>query len=161
LLSITKPEFSNALKIKTKKTCSNIKVTNTIRGYKHHTWLLTPYVVTTDLRSCKHHTWLQTYILKRRVILLFEYSVFRISKDCYWHLGRFICLFHLYIGGGVAQLVERRASNRKVAKPWLDSRCGNPSIAVSWERRCVLGKTLTAISHPESKQYTRCGGPAW
>jgi len=26
--------------------------------------------------------------------------------------------------GGAAQLVERRVSNRKVAEPWFDSRCG-------------------------------------
>jgi len=26
--------------------------------------------------------------------------------------------------GGAAQLIERRASNWKVVKPWIDSRCG-------------------------------------
>jgi len=30
--------------------------------------------------------------------------------------------------GNTAQLVERRASNQKVAKPWFDSRCGSASL---------------------------------
>jgi len=36
--------------------------------------------------------------------------------------------------GGAAQLIERRVNNRKVAKPWLDSRCGTASRALmpSW-----------------------------
>jgi len=34
--------------------------------------------------------------------------------------------------GGVAQLIERWASNRKVAKPWFDFRCGSASLLPSW-----------------------------
>jgi len=36
----------------------------------------------------------------------------------------------------VAELVERRASNRTVAKPWFDSRCGSASL-------CPLGRHLS------------------
>jgi len=37
-------------------------------------------------------------------------------------------------GGGVAQLVERLACNRKVTKPWFDSRCGSASLC-PWEKQ--------------------------
>jgi len=53
-------------------------------------------------------------------------------------------------GGGVAPLVEAPASNWKVAKPWLDSRCGSVSLC-PWERHLMLG----------AKKSTHCGGPVW
>jgi len=40
-----------------------------------------------------------------------------------------------------------RASNRKVAKPWFDSRCGSASLC-PWERYLMLFLTLGAISLP-------------
>jgi len=54
----------------------------------------------------------------------------------------------------VAQLVERQASNRKVANPWfrLPMRL---RVAVS------LRKTLNAVSDFGAKQSTRYGGPTW
>jgi len=37
----------------------------------------------------------------------------------------------------VAQLIEYRASNQKVAKPWFDSRCGNASLGgPAWRKVC-------------------------
>jgi len=56
--------------------------------------------------------------------------------------------------GGAVQLVERRACNREVAKPWLDSRCGSASL-YPWERHLMLFPTLGP------KQSTRCGGSGW
>jgi len=38
---------------------------------------------------------------------------------------------------GVAQLVEGQASNRKVAKPWFNSRCGSASLCL-WEIHLML-----------------------
>jgi len=35
-------------------------------------------------------------------------------------------------GGAVAQLVERRANNRKVAIPWFDCQCGS-ALQCPWE----------------------------
>jgi len=46
------------------------------------------------------------------------------------------------------------ASNRKVANPWFDYRCGRASLC-PWERYLML------FPHFWSKQSTRCGGPAW
>jgi len=41
--------------------------------------------------------------------------------------------YRLMVGGGVGQLVERRDSSRKVAKPWFDFRCNSTSLC-PWER---------------------------
>jgi len=43
----------------------------------------------------------------------------------------------LACGGGVAQLVERRASNRKVTKPWVDFQCVS-ALLCPWERQLML-----------------------
>jgi len=45
---------------------------------------------------------------------------------------------------GVAQLLEHRASNRKVAKTWFDFRCGSASLC-PWKRQ------LNAVSHLGAK----------
>jgi len=37
----------------------------------------------------------------------------------------------------MAQLLERRASNLKVAKPWFDFWCGSTSL-LPWERHLIL-----------------------
>jgi len=50
-------------------------------------------------------------------------------------------------GGGVAQFGERRASNRKVTKPWLDSQCGSVSL-YPWEKHFMLFLTLGLSSQP-------------
>jgi len=52
-------------------------------------------------------------------------------------------LINLIIGGGVSQLVGRRASNRKVAKP----RSNSDAIA----RRCVVGKDTLLFSTLEPR----------
>jgi len=46
-----------------------------------------------------------------------------------------------------AQLIECRASNRKVAKPWFDSRCDSASLC-PWERHLILFPTLGPSSLP-------------
>jgi len=55
-----------------------------------------------------------------------------------------------------ALLVERRASNRKVAKPWFDSRSDSASLC-PWERHLMLFSTLgpsslpVGVSQPDEK----------
>jgi len=44
-------------------------------------------------------------------------------------------------------LVERRASNRKIAKPWFYSRCGSTSLC-PWKRHLMLFPTLEPSSLP-------------
>jgi len=63
--------------------------------------------------------------------------------------------------GGVAQLVERRASNRKVTKPrFLDSRCGSASLC-PWENHFMLFSTLgpsslpVVASHPDERHANK------
>jgi len=51
---------------------------------------------------------------------------------------------------GTAQLVKRRASNRKVAKTWFDFRCGSAS----------LGPSSNASWGQAVYSSTRRGGPA-
>jgi len=51
------------------------------------------------------------------------------------------------IGGVVAQLVERQASNRKVARPWSCSRCGS-ALLCPWERYLMLFPILGPSSLP-------------
>jgi len=52
-----------------------------------------------------------------------------------------------WLVGGMAQLVERRASNRKVAKPWFDSRCGSASLC-PWEGHLMLFYILGPTVYP-------------
>jgi len=47
----------------------------------------------------------------------------------------------------IAQLVQRRASNRKVAKPWLGSLRGSVLLC-PWERHLMLFSTLGQSSLP-------------
>jgi len=47
----------------------------------------------------------------------------------------------------VAQLIERRDSNRKVANPWFDSRWDNASLC-PWERHLMLYPILGPSSLP-------------
>jgi len=49
--------------------------------------------------------------------------------------------------GCVAQLAERRASNRKIAKPWFDFRCGSASLC-PWERHLTQSPILGPNSVP-------------
>jgi len=46
-------------------------------------------------------------------------------------------LINFFNDGGVAQLVERQASNRKVAKSRFNSRCGSESV-YPWEKHLLL-----------------------
>jgi len=72
------------------------------------------------------------------------------------------------IGGsdGVAQLEERRASNRKVVKPWFDSGRGSASLC-PWERHLMLFSTLelsslpVVVTQPDCKQNSFCVGVVW
>jgi len=43
--------------------------------------------------------------------------------------------------------VKRRASNRKVAKPWFDSRCGSASLC-PWEKHSMLFPTWGQAVYP-------------
>jgi len=49
-------------------------------------------------------------------------------------------------------LVECRASNRKVAKPRFDFRCGSASL-YSWERLLMLFSTLEPSSQSRTFKY--------
>jgi len=53
----------------------------------------------------------------------------------------------------VTQLVEYRASNRKVAKPWFDSRCGSASLC-PWEIHLMLFPILRPSSQPVEDMQT-------
>jgi len=53
----------------------------------------------------------------------------------------------LFSGGSVAQLVESRDSNRKVAKPWFDFQCGRALLCPP-ERHLMLFPILRPISLP-------------
>ena len=48
--------------------------------------------------------------------------------------------------GGDSSVVERRASDRKIADPWFDSRTGNASLS-PWQRH------YTPISHLNQAVY--------
>jgi len=52
-----------------------------------------------------------------------------------------------YWYGGVNQLIERWASNQKVAKPQVDSRCGS-ALLCPWERHLMMFPTLRPSSLP-------------
>jgi len=61
---------------------------------------------------------------------------------------------------GVDQSVERRASNRKVAKPWVDSRCGSASLC-SWGKHLMLFPFLgpsnlpVVVAQPDERHANR------
>jgi len=60
----------------------------------------------------------------------------------------------------VAQLVEHRASNWKIAKPWFDSRCGSASLC-PWETHSILFPILgpsslpVVVVQPDERQANR------
>jgi len=58
-----------------------------------------------------------------------------------WLTWLLLISFVLSGGGMLPQLVERRATNRMIAKPWFDARCSR--------LRCILGKD------------TYCYFPSW
>jgi len=67
-----------------------------------------------------------------------------------------------------SSIVECRASNWKVAKPWFDFRCGSVSLC-PWERHLMLLPTWGQAVYPlwwlslskTCKQNSFCAGVIW
>jgi len=90
-------------------------------------------------------------------------------RKCRQHVRERIASFYGDRDGGVALLVECQASNRKVAKRWLDSRCGSTSLCL-WERYLMLffilgsSSLLVVVPQPDERHASRtiiCVGVIW